>query len=62
MNHKLLKKPMANLPKFTEKDRETIEYITQHLKKHPSIKEMKKYYSKKNIFIYFHFQKLLEKT
>ena len=53
---------MANLPKFTEKDRETIEYITQHLKKHPSIKEMKKYYSKKNIFIYFHFQKLLEKT
>ena len=62
MNCKLLKRPMVKLPKFIDHERETIEHITHHFKKHPSIKEMKKYYFKKNLFIYCHFQKLLEKT
>ena len=53
---------MVKLPKFIDHERETIEHITHHFKKHPSIKEMKKYYFKKNLFIYCHFQKVLEKT
>ena len=34
-------------PENPEQDRETIQGITQHLKEHPSIKEIKKYYSTK---------------
>ena len=48
-------------PKNPEQDRETIEHIIQHFKEYPSIKEIKKYYFTKEL-IFFHLQKLLEKT